>query len=64
MQPIGTARLAPDLADRMIAAQMPLDEKIKRADRLIWTDCPPQITTAQIDRLSTELLERYGESTR
>jgi dephospho-CoA kinase len=48
----------------MIAAQMPLDEKIKRADRLIWTDCPPQITTAQIDRLSTELLERYGESTR
>jgi hypothetical protein len=48
----------------MIAAQMPLDEKMKRGDRLIWTDCPPKITTAQIDRLSTELLERYGESTR
>jgi dephospho-CoA kinase len=56
--------LASDLAESMIAAQMPLDEKIKRGDRLIWTDCPPKITNAQIDRLSTELLERYGESTR
>jgi dephospho-CoA kinase len=61
---IEVRRLAPDLAESMIAAQMPLDEKIKRGDRLIWTDCPPQITTAQIDRLNTELLERYGESTR
>ena len=56
--------LAPELAESMIAAQMPLDEKMKRGDRLIWTDCLPKITTAQIDRLSTELLERYGESTR
>jgi dephospho-CoA kinase len=55
--------LALDLAERMIAAQMPLEEKIKRGDRLVWTDCPPKITTAQIDRLSAELLERYGEST-
>jgi dephospho-CoA kinase len=55
--------LALDLAESMIAAQMPLEEKIKRGDRLVWTDCPPQITTAQIDRLSAELLERYGEST-
>jgi dephospho-CoA kinase len=47
----------------MIAAQMPLEEKIKRGDRLVWTDGPPKITTAQIDRLSAELLERYGEST-
>lgn len=54
--------LAPDLAESMIAAQMPLEEKIKRGDRLVWTDCPPKITTAQIDRLSAELLERYGES--
>jgi len=56
--------LAPDLAESMIAAQMPLEEKIKRGDRLVWTDCPPEITTAQINRLSVELLERYGESTR
>jgi dephospho-CoA kinase len=55
--------LALDLAESMIAAQMPLEEKIKRGDRLVWTDCPPKITTAQIDRLSAELLERYGEST-
>ncbi|HZC35039.1 MAG TPA: dephospho-CoA kinase [Chthoniobacterales bacterium] len=55
--------LAPDLAESMIAAQMPLEEKIKRGDRLVWTDCPTKITTAQIDRLSAELLERYGEST-
>jgi dephospho-CoA kinase len=55
--------LAPDLAASMIAAQMPLDEKIKRGDRLVWTDCSPKITNAQIDRLSAELLERYGEST-
>jgi dephospho-CoA kinase len=56
--------LAADLAESMLAAQMPLEEKIKRGDRLVWTDCPPKITAAQIDRLSTELLERYGESTR
>jgi dephospho-CoA kinase len=55
--------LPPDLAEQMIAAQMPLEEKIKRADRLVWTDCPPKITGAQIDRLSAELTERYGEST-
>jgi dephospho-CoA kinase len=55
--------LPPDLADQMIAAQMPLEEKIKRSDRLVWTDCPPKITGAQIDRLSAELTERYGEST-
>jgi dephospho-CoA kinase len=57
-------RLTLKLAESMIAAQMPLEEKIRRGDRLVWTDCPPKITTAQIDRLSTELLERYGESTR
>ena len=53
-----------NLAESMIAAQMPLEEKIRRGDRLVWTDCAPKITTAQIDRLSAELLERYGESTR
>jgi dephospho-CoA kinase len=53
-----------ELAESMIAAQMPLEQKIKRGDRLVWTDCPPKITTAQIDRLSAELLEGYGESTR
>jgi dephospho-CoA kinase len=56
-------RLAPDLAERMIMAQMPLEEKIKRGDRLVWTDCPFKITAAQTDRLTTELTERYGEST-
>lgn len=55
--------LPPDLAERMIAAQMPLEEKIKRADRLVWTDCPPHITAAQIDHLTAELTKRYGEST-
>jgi dephospho-CoA kinase len=52
-----------ELAEQMIAAQMPLEEKIERADRLVWTDCPPKITTAQIDRLTAELTERYGKST-
>jgi dephospho-CoA kinase len=55
--------LAPDLAERMIAAQMPLEEKIRRGDRLVWTDGQPKITTAQVDRLTAELIERYGEST-
>jgi dephospho-CoA kinase len=55
--------LRPDLVEHMIAAQMPLEEKIERADRLVWTDCPPKITAAQIDHLATELTERYGEST-
>jgi dephospho-CoA kinase len=52
-----------ELAERMIAAQMPLEKKIERADRLVWTDCPPKITAAQINRLIAELTERYGEST-
>jgi dephospho-CoA kinase len=40
-------RLAPGLADRMIASQIPLSEKLLRADFAVWNDGQPQALEAQ-----------------
>jgi dephospho-CoA kinase len=49
-----------DMAAQIIDAQMPLEEKMRRADWVVWTDCPPSITALQIDRIISELNKRYG----
>ncbi|HEY0790297.1 MAG TPA: dephospho-CoA kinase [Chthoniobacterales bacterium] len=49
-----------ELATQMILAQMPLEEKVRRANHVIWTDCPPDITISQGDLLISELIKRYG----
>jgi dephospho-CoA kinase len=43
--------ITPDAAEQMIASQMPLDEKIKRADHVIWNN-----GTAELLRAETKLL--------
>jgi dephospho-CoA kinase len=52
--------LTQELAAQIIDAQMPLEEKMQRADWLVWTDVPPAITALQIDRIISELNRRYG----
>ena len=52
--------LTQELAARIIDAQMPLEEKVRQADWLVWTDVPPPIAALQIDRITSELNKRYG----
>jgi dephospho-CoA kinase len=51
--------LSESIARQMIQVQMPLEEKIKRADYVVWTDCPPEITEEQVRRIGREIVERY-----
>jgi dephospho-CoA kinase len=57
-------RLVKELAEQIIQAQMDLEEKIRRADWVVWTDCPPGITAQQVNLISQEVIERYGEARR
>ena len=52
-------QLSESIARQMIQAQMPLEEKIRRADYLVWTDCPPDTTEEQVRRIGREIVERY-----
>ena len=53
-------RLLKELAEQIIQAQMDLEEKIRRADWVVWTDCSPQITAQQVNLISQEVIEQYG----
>jgi dephospho-CoA kinase len=57
-------RLLKELAEQIIQAQMDLEEKIRRADRVVWTDCPPGITAQQVNLISQEVIELYGGARR
>ena len=57
-------RLLKELAEQIIAAQMDLEEKIRRADWVVWTDCSPQITGQQVNLISQEVIEQYGGARR
>jgi dephospho-CoA kinase len=57
-------RLLKELAEQIIQAQMDLEEKIRRADWVVWTDCPPEITAQQVNLISQEVIERYGGARR
>lgn len=48
------------LVEQMINAQMALEAKIQRADRVVWTDCPPRITALQVNRIAQEIIDCYG----
>jgi dephospho-CoA kinase len=54
--------LSESIARQMIQVQMPLEEKIKRADYVVWTDCPPEITEEQVRRIGREMIERYDRA--
>ena len=57
-------RLLKELAGQIIQAQMDLEEKIRRGDWVVWTDCLPGITAQQVNLISQEVIERYGGARR
>ena len=57
-------RLLKELAEQIIQAQMDLDEKIRRANWVVWTDCPSPITVQQVNLISQEVIELYGGARR
>jgi dephospho-CoA kinase len=57
-------RLLEELAEQIILAQMDLEEKIRRADWVVWTDCPSAITGQQVNLISQQVIERYGGARR
>jgi dephospho-CoA kinase len=52
--------LSKELAEQIIRAQLDLEEKIYRADWVVWTDCPLDITIHQISLISQKVIEDYG----
>jgi dephospho-CoA kinase len=53
-------RLPKELAEQIIQAQLNLEEKIERADWVVWTDCPLEITVQQVNLISQQVIESYG----
>jgi dephospho-CoA kinase len=43
----GRWQIEPDAAEAMINSQMPLEEKIKRADHVVWNNDGPEVLRAQ-----------------
>ena len=56
--------LSRELAENIIQSQMDLEEKIRRADWVVWTDCPAEITRQQIELIFQQVIERYGGASR
>ena len=52
--------LAPELAARIIAAQLDLDAKIQKSDHLIWNDSTVPNLTGQVRHLARWLERRYA----
>ncbi len=50
---LARSSLAPSAADQMISAQMPLQEKIARADHVIWNNDGREILAAQAEKLAS-----------
>jgi dephospho-CoA kinase len=57
-------RLLKELAEQIIQVQMDLEEKIRRANWVVWTDCPQGITAQQVNLISQKVIERYGGARR
>jgi dephospho-CoA kinase len=56
--------LSRELAEQIIRSQMDLEEKIRRGDWVVWTDCPAEITGKQIELIFQQVIERYGGASR
>jgi dephospho-CoA kinase len=61
---ISERHLSRELAENIIRSQMDLEEKIRRANWVVWTDCPPDITGQQIELIFQQVIERYGGASR
>jgi dephospho-CoA kinase len=61
---VSERNLSRELAEHIIQSQMDLEEKIRRADWVVWTDCPADIIRRQIQLIFQEVIERYGGASR
>jgi dephospho-CoA kinase len=61
---VSERHLSRELADHIIRSQMDLEEKMRRADWVVWTDCPTEITGQQIQLIFQQVIERYGGASR
>jgi dephospho-CoA kinase len=61
---VSERNLSRELAEYIIQSQMDLEEKTRRADWVVWTDCPAEITSRQIQLIFQEVIERYGGASR
>jgi dephospho-CoA kinase len=52
--------LAPEMAEQIIAAQLDLATKVRKADHLIWNDSSVSCLERQTDLLATWLRQTYG----
>ena len=52
--------LSEALAEQVINAQIALEIKIQRADRVVWTDCPPGVAALQANQIAREIIDCYG----
>jgi len=52
--------LSPQISQKIIATQMPLDVKMARSHHVIWNDGPLKTLTAQTELFSRSLHDRYG----
>lgn len=48
------------LARKMIAVQLPAEEKVRRAHEVVWNDGPPRLLTEQARVTAGYLTKRYG----
>ena len=53
-------QLSREDAERRLAAQLPIDEKVRRADYVIHTDGSYEDTNAAVDRLIEQLKAEFG----
>ncbi|PWU07446.1 MAG: dephospho-CoA kinase [Verrucomicrobia bacterium] len=61
MRRIGFSRgIGSDMAQKIIASQMSLEERLSRADQVIWNDGSDEILKEQADLTTNYLVERYG----
>ena len=61
---VSERHLSRELADHIIRSQMDLEEKMRRADWVVWTDCSTEITGQQIQLIFQQVIERYGGASR
>ena len=61
---VSERHLSRELAEQIIRSQMDLEEKMRRADWVVWTDCPAAITAQQIELIFQQVIERYGGASR
>ncbi len=54
---VSSRGINPAVADQMIAAQLPLEDKMLKANFVVWSDCPASVHERQVEALAHRLKE-------